>query len=340
MTASIRWNLRTGRKFWAAAAIACVLFAAALPARAAERDAADILKAVVGVRAKVPETARTAQALGTIRRGSGVLIEDHNLILTIGFLIMEADDAFIIGPGGEPIKAEVIAYDWESGFGLLRTVAPVKAEPIPFGSTGKLKSQDHVLIAAHGGEGAVSPAVVVDRRDFPGYWEYLLEDAIFTAPINTNHPGAALLAPDGRLLGIGYLAVGDVTDSGRMNPGNMFVPIDRIKPIIADLKQHGRSMAPPKPWLGIFTNESGGRVFVTLVAPDGPADKAGLKAGAIVLAVAGDKVEDQSDFFRKVWALGEAGTPVALTVLEGTDIREVTVQSGNRYKWLRIKHSH
>ena len=127
MTVLNRWNLRTGRTLWAAAALACVLFAAVLPARAAERNAEEILKAVVGVRALIPETARTAQALGTIRRGSGVLIEDQSLILTIGFLIMEAEDAFIVGPGGAPIKAEVIAYDWESGFGLLRTAAPVKA---------------------------------------------------------------------------------------------------------------------------------------------------------------------------------------------------------------------
>ncbi|MDJ0948273.1 MAG: S1C family serine protease [Alphaproteobacteria bacterium] len=319
--------------------LACALALATQAARA-QGSAQEVLAAVVGVRALVPEDARSARGLGTIRRGSGVLIDDEGHILTIGFLIMEAEDTFVLGPGDTPVKAKVVAYDWESGFGLLRAIDPIPAKPVAMGSAGGLSVQDPVVIAAHGGTEAVTPAFVVARREFSGYWEYLLEDAIFTAPLNQFHPGAALLAPDGKLLGIGYLALGDVTEAGRINPGNMFVPIDRLKPILADLKAHGRATGKAKPWLGLFTNETGGRVFITLVSKEGPGERAGINPGSIVLAVAGEKVSGQADFFRKVWAQGDAGTEVPLTILEGTDIREVTVKSADRYQWLRLKHSH
>lgn len=331
-------NLHGGRRACAAVALVCALLAAPLASRA-EGTAADVLSAVVGVRAVVPATARTAESLGTVREGSGVLIDAEGFILTIGFLIMEAEQAEVIDTDGQAVPAEIAAYDWESGIGLLRARQSLAGKPIPLGDARGLKPEDRVLVVAHDGPSAVTPAFVVDRRDFPGYWEYLLENAIFTAPLNPRHPGAALVGPEGTLLGIGYLALGDVTESGRVNPGNMFVPIDRIKPIMADLKRHGHSAGPAKPWLGLYAAEAGGRVFVTRVSPDGPSERAGIEPGAIVLSVAGKKVDGHADFYRKVWALGQAGVDVPLTLLEGTDIREVTVQSRDRYRWLRLKHS-
>jgi len=292
------------------------------------------LEAIVGVHATIPADARTAEVLGTEREGSGVVIDEAGLVLTIGYLIMESNEAAIELPAGGKVPAEVVAYDYDSGFGLLRPLSPIDVAPIQFGSSDELEERSQVLVASSGD--SATPAYVVSRRDFAGYWEYLLPNAIFTAPPHTGFGGAALIGPDGRLLGIGSLIVGDAAAVDHPLPGNMFVPIDALKPILEDLIANGRAATPPRPWLGLYTEEVRGRLFVNRVAPDGPAATAGLAINDVIVAVEGATVRGQADFYRKIWALGESGVSVPLTVMTDDGLAEITVTSGDRYDYLKL----
>ncbi|MFQ6018733.1 MAG: S1C family serine protease [Kiloniellaceae bacterium] len=298
------------------------------------------LEAVVGVRASIPEDARAAETLGTARAGSGIVIGEGGLVLTIGYLILEAITTEIVLSDDRAVPADIVAYDYDTGFGLLRARAQLSIAPMELGRSADLRPPDAILIASSGGTGAVTAARVVSRRDFAGYWEYLLPDAIFTAPPHPSFGGAALIGPDGRLLGVGSLMVGDAAQPSEPLPGNMFVPIDALKPILKDLLAHGRSGAVPRPWLGVFCQDLRGRLFVNRVAPGGPAARAGLAKDDIILAVKGKPVRDMADFYRKLWALGRAGVEVPLTVLRPGGMAEITVKSADRYDYLKLKPSY
>lgn len=317
-----------------------LLVLALAAATAPHAAVADPLDAVVGVRATVPRDARTAEVLGTSRQGSGVVIDEDGLVLTIGYLILEAIHAEVVLPGDRAVPAEVVAYDYDTGFGLLRALARLDIAPIALGSAAGLTPQTQALVAASGGPEPVIGATVVSRRDFAGYWEYLLPDAIFTAPPHLAFGGAALIGRDGTLLGIGSLIVGDAAGPESRTPGNMFVPIDALPPILADLLAHGRSAAPPRPWLGLYSEEVRDRLFVSRTAPGGPAEAAGLEAGDVIVAVKGEPVSGMADFYRKVWALGEAGADIPLTVLTSDGLSGVTVRSGDRYDYLKLRQSY
>ena len=144
-----------------------------------------------------------------------------------------------------------------------------------------------------------------------------------------------MIGIDGYLLGIGSIFTQiNVPGLGPL-PANMFVPIDLLKPILNDLKSAGRSRNPPKPWLGMHTDESHGRVFLIRIHPGGPAQKANLQVGDLILKVNNQSVEGQADFFRKVWALGTAGVKVPLSILRGTKIQDITLQSADRYQFIK-----
>ncbi len=295
----------------------------------------EILAAVVGVHARIPADARTAEALGTERFGSGVLIDSNGLVVTIGYLVLEAEQVEIVLPNDQLVPVEVLAYDHESGFGLLRAAAELKIRPMELGSSAGLETGDRLLIASHGGAETVRPAIFAGAREFAGYWEYLLEDALFTVPPYSRYGGAALLSPGGRLLGIGSLAVGDAFDHSHQMPGNMFLPIDRFKSVLGDLLLDGRSSGPPRPWLGIYTDEIEGILVVRWVAEDSPAMAAGVEPGDIVVAAGGMPVLSMADFYRKVWAQGEAGDTVSIAVIREGEMLDLQIRSGDRYRWLR-----
>ena len=283
----------------------------------------------------MPDSARTAGSLGTTRSGSGVVIDDDGLVLTIGYLILEAD-AVKITTGDRRVAATVVAYHDATGFGLVRAQTPLDIAPLDLGSSASLARRDRVLVASHSGARDAVRAIVVSRRPFAGSWEYLLERAIFTAPPHREYGGAALIGPDGKLLGIGSLMVGRALDDGPPMPGNMFVPIDLLKPVLAELIADGRAAGPPTPWLGMFTNDQRGHVFVVQVADASPAAEAGIVAGDVVIGVAGQAVTTMRDLFRAVWALGPAGVDVPLAIVHEGEIREVAVHSVDRYDYLGL----
>lgn len=289
---------------------------------------------VVRIHARTVPDARSRSTLGPERVGTGIVIDSSGLILTIGYLIQEAESVEIAAADGRPLPASVLAYDFSTGFGLLRAIKAPPIRPIAFGESAKLGDREPVLIVGYDG---VAPAFVVSRRPFAGYWEYLLDEAIFTAPATVNWQGAALINKEGKLIGVGSLVVGDALGARAQMPGNMFLPIDLLKPILGDLIAQGKSSAKPRPWLGINTQELQGKLIVTRVSPESPAEKAGLAAGDIIVGVRGEQVQSHADFYRKLWASGEAGAEVMLDVLKGAEIRKLGVKSMDRNQYLRPK---
>ena len=302
----------------------------------AETNGHRVLQAIVRIHAHIPPTARTAKILGQEREGSGVLIDRNGYILTIGYLVLEADRVEITDFSGKQIDATVVGYDHSTGFGLVRASRQLDLEPMKFGESDKIKIGDPLLVAGHGGSDAVKGVRVVTRKDFAGYWEYLLENAIFTAPPYADYGGAALIGRDGRLIGIGSLFTQVLIPEIGSMPSNMFVPIDRLKSIIEDLKSKGRASHSPRPWLGLHAQEAHGRVIVIRTTTGGPAEQAGLKSGDIILTVEEKPVYGLADFYRKVWAVGASGVLIPLTVLQETRVRKIQIQSRDRNDYLEL----
>jgi S1-C subfamily serine protease len=283
----------------------------------------------------VPENARTAERFGTNRVASGVVIDKSGHILTIGFQTIEAETIKIVRKDQETVNTTVVAYHRDSGFGILRATSPLEVTPMPLGNSLGVKEGDPVLAASYGYESAVQGVRVVARKEFAGPWEYLLENAIFTAPPIERFSGAALIDRNGHLVGIGYLfSQLKIEDLGLM-PTNMFVPIDLLKPILSDLKLSGGSKLPSRPWLGVRTEELYGRLVVERVVSGSPSEKAGITPGDIILAVNKQEVHGMADFFRKVWALGKGGVDVPLRILQGIQIRDIVVRSTARSPYER-----
>lgn len=295
--------------------------------------------AVVGVYANIPADARSADILGPRRQGSGVLIDNDGLVLTIGYLILEAESIAITGPDGTQIPADAVAYDHSTGFGLIRARRPVGVKALKLGNSELLKEGDPVLAVSYKGPGSVVATHVVSRRSFAGYWEYFLENAIFTVPPHEEFGGAALIDRQGELVGIGSLMVNDAVVQERPVIGNMFVPIDSLKPILADLIAAGRRQPPVPPWLGVYTDEARGRVYITRVSEGGPAAQAGLKRGDIIIGVGGKRIGTMIEFFRKVRIQGTAGSQIRLDILPADakelTIKKISVESLDRNDWLQ-----
>ncbi len=296
----------------------------------------ELLNAVVKVRATIPEDAATAQILGTEREGNGVVIDNRGHILTIGYLILEAEAIEVHSINNDPVKARFVAYDYQTGFGIVRAEQALSLKPVKLGRSSQLKEGDPILMVGFGGSEAVVGSRVVSRKEFAGYWEYLLEEAIYTSPPHANYGGAALIDSKGELLGIGSIFTQFTIPGMGILPCNMSVPIDLLKPILADLIDHGRSSNPPQPWLGVHADEVHGRIFIIRITPGGPADKAGIRKGDIVLAVDQTPVKDLAEFFRQVWKLGSAGVKVPLEILQDTKVRRITIDSADRYQYLRV----
>ena len=311
--------------------------AQATPSNAAYQHLIDAANAAVTVKTKALPNARSIKTLGEERIGAGVLIAPEGLVLTIGYLILEADQVEVTTARGRTLPATVVAYDHATGFGLLRPIGPLDVKPIRLGSSGKVESLDRLMTAGGGGEDSVTVATVVSRRAFAGYWEYFLDDAIFTSPPRPDHSGAALINKDGELVGIGSLFVMDAATPGERLPGNMFVPIDLLKPILAEMIRTGRQKGGMRPWLGVSSLEEDGRIKVMRVSDDSPAAEAGLAPGDIILSMGGQKLETLPDFYKRLWSTGAPGVEVQLKVLHGTEIRDVTIKSIDRATLIRRK---
>lgn len=290
------------------------------------------LRSVVAVRAIVPEDAFTASGLGTLREGSGVVISDDGLVLTIGYLITEAEEVWLTTHDGRVLAAHPLAYDQETGFGIVQALGDLDLPALDFGSSAKARLGDDVVFAD--GVGHSIRATIVAKQEFAGYWEYLLDEAIFTAPAHPSWGGAALIGADGDLLGVGSLRLQMMQDD-EVADINMVVPIDLLPPILEDLLTRGQADRPPRPWLGVFSAESNGDVVVMSVADGSPAERAGLRRGDIISDVRDGEVESLADFYRKVWSSGEAGAELPMRIVRDGRDSWLRIKSADRNSFLR-----
>ena len=298
------------------------------------------LASVIGVRTLIPSDAFTAPFLGTEREGHGIFIAEPDLFITIGYLVAEAADVMLKLADGVERSADVVAYDYESGLGLIRAMAPVGGQPLVRGSARDLEVGDPVIVAGQGGRHNTIAAKVSAKRAFVGYWEYMLNEAIFTTPAHPSWGGAALIAHDGTLRGVGSLYVEDAGEQGVRRQGNMFVPIDELEPIFDDLLKLGRSRRTPRPWLGLFTMEVMNHLVVAGVAPDGPADRAGFQTGDVIVSLNGRTVDNMADFYLYLWTVGPAGIKVHITILRDDDAVDLPVQTADRYAFMKPPGGH
>jgi S1-C subfamily serine protease len=297
------------------------------------------LDAAVLLRAEIPEDAFTAQILGTERVGNGVVIRDDGLILTIGYLITEASTIWITTNKGVVVPAFPLAYDQGTGFGLVLPLGKLGLRPLARGSAASCRIGENVVIAGHGGRARALRATVFAKREFAGYWEYVLDEAVYTAPAHPQWGGAALIGSEGRLLAIGSLLVQEKVDGGLLQ-GNMLVPVDYLEPILDDMLKLGRPKREARPWLGMYTTEAGTKLVVAGLAPGGPAERAGVKVGDIIVDVAGTKPSSLADLWRRVWRLGTSGTRVPLKLQRKTALVGVQVHSADRNDFLKKPHLH
>lgn len=330
---------RTPTILWRIALVALLTNSGLGSAQSLDPAVERTLSAVVGVVAQVPDSARTAAVLGTRRAGSGVVIDEQGLVVTIGYVLLEASRAALFVDEGEPVEAEIVGYDANSGFGLLRAQSPIDVTPMTLGDSSAVSTNYPVLVSSFGTPRPVRPAVVVSRQPFAGFWEYLLDQPIIVSPPYPLFGGAALIGPRGDLLGIGSLTLGGVVVGDERVPANMFIPINELKPVMASMLETGRSGEPPRPWLGVYAEERSGVLFVTRLAEDGPASAAGLVPGDMITSIASEPVATLIEFYRVLWAQGDAGVDVTLTLLREGQFVDVIVHSADRYGWYRIPSS-
>lgn len=303
------------------------------------RSVDDLVSAIVQIKTFINPDGRTTSSLGHERTGTGIVIDDKGHVLTIGYLMVEAYAAEISLNDGRTISAVVAGYDHDTGFGLLRTASRLDVTPIALGRSADLKKDDRVMIAGHGGVSRLAPATVVSRREFAGNWEYLIDSAIFTSPPYAEWSGAALLDRSGALVGVGSLVVREATDPDAKDahPGNMFVPIDLLPPILGDLIAKGHAARAARPWLGLNADVVDGKLRVSRVVPGGPADIAGLSRGDVIGGVDGKEAKTLPELYRMLWARGEAGVVVPLDVVQDNAKRRLDLKSINRLDHLRLK---
>jgi S1-C subfamily serine protease len=291
------------------------------------------------IRSEIPEDAFTAPILGTERIGNGVVIRDDGLVLTIGYLITEASTIWITTNRGAVVGGFPVAYDQASGFGLVQPLGKLGVDAIALGSTSTCRLGENVVVASQGGREHSLKATIFAKREFAGYWEYVLDEAIFTAPAHPQWGGAALIGSSGDLLALGSLLVQEKVDAGTLQ-GNMLVPIDLLEPILEPMLKTGRANGAARPWLGMYTTDAGAKLVVAAVAPGSPADRAGVKIGDLVLEIAGEKPTGLADLWRKLWRVGPPGCEVPLKLLRKQRVLEPRLQSADRNDFLKKPHLH
>ncbi len=289
--------------------------------------------AIVRVETTVPKDAPSVATLGAKRVGSGVIIGER-LVLTIGYVLLEADAVTITNAQGRALPGNVAGYDHATGFGLVKALVPLEGKALSLGDSDSLSVQQKVLTQGHG-EGEATELVVISRKTFSGSWEYMLDKPIYTFPAVNNWSGSALISQEGQLMGIGSLIVNDAADTARGVLGNLFVPVNLLKPILDELLSNGRRRTNIQPWLGMTTEWVQDRLVVVRVSKEGPSDQAGVEVGDVVVSVGKEAIIGQADFYRRVWKLGPAGTAVKLKLANPRGAKEVEIQSIDRFESMK-----
>ena len=295
---------------------------------------------VVGLKSIVPPDAFTARTLGTERLGHGVAIRQTGLVLTMGYLVVEAETVWLRTVDGRVVQGHPLAYDQETGFGLVQALSSLDIPVLPLGDSSSVATGDRLLVAGGGGRESALAAHMVARQEFSGYWEYHLDEALFTSPAHPFWGGAAVIDEQGALVGVASLQVDQGQRSGGASSLNMVVPIDILKPGLDNLVKYGRQNHPPRPWLGLYATEVGERIVIAGVVEGGPADDAGVETGDILIAIADERPKSLADLWKRLWALGAAGIEVALLVEREGRILSIKVNSADRLTFSRARVLH
>lgn len=298
-------------------------------------DLKSVLSSLVTLRVHVSEDAPSAATLGSEREGHGVHIGGNGLILTVGYLITEASSVWIIDSYGGATEGHFLASDSETGFGLVKANSSLNIPSMALGSSAEVAERDTVIVAGHGIEDQIIVSQVFAKREFAGYWEYLLEEGIFTSPPHPNWGGTAVINSDGDLIGVGSLFVQEIGLTNKAVDGNMIIPIDLLKPILDDLIKHGKTSHPPRPWIGISTTDAESKLVIARVNKNGPGAAAGLQVGDAILEVSGKIVVDLPSMYRSIWGSGEAGVDVPFRIKRNDTIHDITVHSSERQSRLK-----
>ncbi len=297
------------------------------------------LRSVVGVRTYVPADAYTASRLGTERTGNGAVIREDGLVLTIGYLITEAEQVWIITGDGRAVPGHALAFDSNSGLGLVQALGKLGLPALELGDSDALHVGAEAIVAAGGGRHHAIETKVVGRQEFAGYWEYLLENAIFTAPAHPFWSGAALIGADGKLLGTGSLILQQGDGKRRMDM-NMIVPVSLLRPVLDDLLERGRVAQPPRPWLGIYAMENDGGLVIAQLSERGPAAEAGVQQGDMIIGIGDEDISDLPGLWRRLWSSGPAGSSVLLRLTRDGAPIAVRVSTADRARFLRAPRLH
>jgi S1-C subfamily serine protease len=303
-------------------------------------DLDQALTSIVGIRSIIPADAFSAQTLGTERMGNGVVIRSNGLVLTIGYLVTEAEQIWLHLIDGRTVPGHVLAYDQATGFGLIQALARLDLPELPLGQSDAAQLGERVVVGGAGGRQRSVAARIVGKQEFAGYWEYVLDEAIFTAPAHPNWGGTGVIGTSGELIGIGSLQLEQSREGGQNQHLNMIVPIDLLKPILDDFLTIGRANRPPRPWVGLYATEVEDKVVIVGLADNGPAQRANLRTGDLVISVGGVEVSNLAGLFRRIWAQGDAGVEVPMLIYRDGKTFEVKVESSDRNRFLKRPSMH
>ncbi len=297
-------------------------------ARQFDFNLAQRLASLVALEARIPEDAYSARTLNTERVGNAIVIGEEGLMLTIGYLLTEAEEVIVTTNDGARIEAHVLGIDQATGFGLLHALEPLGLPAIPIGDSSKVRRDAKVISAGAGGRSHALSSRIVAREAFAGYWEYYLDSALYVEPAHPHWNGAALIGPTGDLIGVGSLKMEQLAPDGDVSPLNLFVPAELLVPILDDLS-HGRPR-PQRPWLGVLSREVSSHVVIVDVSHGGPASRAELRSGDVIHRIAGHRVSELGDFYKQLWALGPPGVTAPLTIQRENDVFDVEIRTADR----------
>lgn len=303
-------------------------------------DLEPVLSSVVAVRTTIPQDAYTASRLGTERAGSGVIIGSDGLIVTVGYLLTEAESIWVVDASGRAMPAHIVGQDQESGLGLVQPLEHMHRPPLSLGKSSEAAVGDSIMIASFAGRDHATPTRIIARQEFAGYWEYLLDEGIFTAPAHPQWTGAAAIDRNGNLIGIASLIFQQFVMGNATIDANLVIPIDLLKTVLPDLIKSGRVDRPPRPWLGLWTAESEGKLVIAGLNDNGPAKRAGLQVGDVVAAVDGRPVRSLGAMYRRIWALGNAGVVVPFSLKREGRTLEIAVTSADRQSRMKSARLH
>jgi S1-C subfamily serine protease len=291
--------------------------------------------ALLTVSSQVPERALTAPLLGTERSGHAIRIRADGLALTVGYLVNEAEQIWMTSAEGQAAPAYLVAQDHDSGLALLKPTLPIGSVHLEPGRADRLPVGEPLTVLRSGGE-ARFECTLTARHEFAGRWEYLIDDALFTAPACDDWSGAALVDRENRLCGIGSLLLEIPGDDLETTRGNMFVPLDLVSPYLDELCRYGQRRRPARPWLGSLIQEHEDQLIVVGTYPDCPASRAGIEPGDVVVSVDGTPARGLANLLRSVWSLGSAGVEVPLTIARDGAMQTCRLRSMDRAAYYHL----